>query len=135
MIKVQGMWYLIDAKGKVLGRLATGIVPILRGKNKASFTPNLDGGDHVIVVNADKIVVTGKKKEDKEYFSHSGFPGGVKFIKLEQLMADKPGEVLMKAVKGMMPKNRLSRGMLRRLKIYCGENHSHSAQKPVVIDG
>ena len=129
------MWYLIDARGKVLGRLATEIVSILRGKRKADFSPNLDKGDHVIVVNAGDIVITGKKKENKEYFSHSGFPGGSKVTKLEDLMAEKPEQVLIRAVRGMMPKNRLARGMLRRLKVYRGGEHSHYAQKPVVIDG
>ena len=129
------MWYLIDAKGKVLGRLSTRIATILSGKHKVDFRPNMDTGDHVIVINAEKIVLTGKKKEKKEYFSHSGFPGGAKLVSFQKLIAESPEKVLMKAVKGMLPKNRLGRRMLRRLRVYRGEEHPHSAQKPVVVDG
>lgn len=129
------MWYLIDAKGKVLGRLSTRIATILSGKHKVDFRPNVDTGDHVIVINAEKIVLTGKKKEKKEYFSHSGFPGGAKLVSFQKLIAKSPEKVLMKAVKGMIPKNRLGRRMLRRLRVYRGEEHPHSAQKPVVADG
>ena len=129
------MWYLIDAKGKVLGRLSTRIATILCGKHKVDFRPNVDTGDHVIVINAEKIALTGKKKEKKEYFSHSGFPGGGKLVSFQKLIAESPEKVLMKAVKGMVPKNRLGRRMLRRLRVYRGEEHPHSAQKPVVVDG
>ncbi len=129
------MWYLINAKGKVLGRLSTRIATILSGKHKVDFRPNVDAGDHIIVINAEKIVLTGKKKEKKEYFSHSGFPGGAKLVSFQRLIAESPEKVLMKAVKGMMPKNRLGRRMLRRLRVYRGEEHPHSAQKPVVVDG
>ena len=129
------MWYLIDAKGKVLGRLSTRVATILSGKHKVDFRPNMDTGDHVIVINAENIVLTGKKKEKKEYFSHSGFPGGAKLVSFQKLIAESPEKVLMKAVKGMIPKNRLGRRMLRRLRVYRGEEHPHSAQKPVVVDG
>ena len=129
------MWYLIDAKGEILGRLATGIVSLLRGKHRASYAPNLDAGDHVIVINAEKITLSGKKKETKEYFSHSGFPGGAKLVSFQKLITESPEKVLMKAVKGMMPKNRLGRRMLCRLRVYRGEEHPHSAQKPVVVNG
>ncbi len=128
------MWYLIDAKGKVLGRLATKVATILSGKNKPSFAPNVDAGESVIIINAEKIVLTGKKKENKEYFSHSNFPGGAKLISFEKLISEHPEKVLTRAVKGMMPKNRLGRKKLRRLKVYRGEEHPHSAQKPVVVD-
>ncbi len=108
---------------------------MLCGKHKVDFRPNVDAGDHVIVINAEKIVLTGKKKEKKQYFSHSGFPGGAKLVSFQELIAKSPEKVLMKAVKGMVPKNRLGRRMLRRLRVYRGEEHPHSAQKPVVVDG
>ena len=129
------MWYLINAKEKVLGRLATKIVPLLCGKHRVSYAPNLDSGDHVIVINAEKVTLSGNKEKTKEYFSHSGFPGGAKSIGFQKLIIGNPEKVLLKAVKGMLPKNRLGRRMLRRLRVYHGENHPHFAQKPVVIDG
>ena len=126
-------WYLVNAEGKVLGRLATELAKILRGKNKPSFTPHLDTGDFVIVVNAEKVVLTGKKMKDKIYYHHTGYPGGLKEVSAEKLLAKKPTEMLRIAVKGMLPKNRLSQQVLRKLKIYAGPNHPHEAQKPVAV--
>ena len=126
---------LIDAEGKVLGRLASRIATLLRGKHKTCFTPSVDTGDHVVVVNAEKLVLTGNKKDEKEFFSHSGFPGGAKLVKVKTVLAKNPERVLMKAVKGMLPQNRLGRAMLRKLRVYAGPSHPHQAQKPVVADG
>jgi large subunit ribosomal protein L13 len=126
-------WYLVNAEGKVLGRLATELAKILRGKNKPSFTPHVDTGDFVIVVNAEKVVLTGKKMKDKIYYHHTGYPGGLKEVSAEKLLAKKPTEILRIAVKGMLPKNSLSRQVLRKLKIYAGPNHPHEAQKPVAV--
>ena len=126
-------WYLVNAEGKVLGRLATELAKILRGKNKPAYTPHVDTGDFVIVVNAEKVVLTGKKMKDKIYYHHTGYPGGLKEINAEKLLAKKPTEILRIAVKGMLPKNSLSRQVLRKLKIYAGPNHSHEAQKPVSL--
>jgi large subunit ribosomal protein L13 len=126
-------WYLVNAEGKVLGRLATELAKILRGKNKPTFTPHVDTGDFVVVVNAGKVVLTGKKMKDKMYYHHTGYPGGIKEIAAEKLLAKKPTEVLRIAVKGMLPKNSLGRQVLRKLKIYAGPNHPHEAQKPVPL--
>ncbi len=126
-------WCLVNAEGKVLGRLATELAKILRGKNKPSFTPHVDTGDFVVVVNAGKVVLTGKKMKDKVYYHHTGYPGGIKEITAEKLLAKKPTEMLRIAVKGMLPKNSLGRQMLRKLKIYAGPNHPHEAQKPVPL--
>jgi len=126
-------WYLVNAEGKVLGRLATELAKILRGKNKPTFTPHVDTGDFVVVVNAEKVVLTGKKMKDKMYYHHTGYPGGIKEIAAEKLLAKKPTEVLRIAVKGMLPKNSLGRQMLRKLKIYAGPNHPHEAQKPLPL--
>ena len=126
-------WYLVNAEGKVLGRLATELAKILRGKNKPSFTPHVDTGDFVIVVNAEKVVLTGKKMKDKIYYHHTGYPGGLKEINAEKLLAKKPTEILRIAVKGMLPKNSLSRQVLRKLKIYAGPSHPHEAQKPLPL--
>ncbi len=123
----------MNAEGKVLGRLATELAKILRGKNKPSFTPHVDTGDFVIVVNAEKVILTGKKMKDKIYYHHTGYPGGIKEIRAEKLLAKKPTEMLKIAVKGMLPKNSLGRQMLRKLKIYAGPNHPHEAQKPVPL--
>jgi large subunit ribosomal protein L13 len=123
-------WYLVDVDNKVLGRVATEIANVLRGKNKPTFTPSVDTGDFVIVVNAEKIALTGKKFSDKTYYSHSSFPGGLKEITAAKLIEKKPEELLKKAVKGMLPKNKLARHMLKKLKIYTGANHPHSAQQP-----
>lgn len=127
---IERKWYIVDAKDQRLGRLATRIADTLRGKNKPEYTPNIDTGDFVIVVNADKIVVTGRKMEKKVYYRHTGYPGGLKQRTLAQMMEKKPEEVLRLAVKGMMPKNRLGRAQLKKLKIYAGPEHNHMAQKP-----
>jgi large subunit ribosomal protein L13 len=127
-------WYLVNAEGKVLGRLATELAKILRGKNKPTFTPHVDTGDFVVVVNAGKVVLTGKKMKDKMYYHHTGYPGGIKEINAEKLLAKKPTEMIRMAVKGMLPKNSLGRQMIRKLKIYAGPNHPHEAQKPVTIN-
>jgi large subunit ribosomal protein L13 len=123
-------WYLVDVDNKVLGRVATEIANVLRGKNKPTFTPSVDTGDFVIVVNAEKIALTGKKFSDKTYYSHSSFPGGLKEISAAKLIEKKPEELLKKAVKGMLPKNKLARHMLKKLKIYSGSTHPHEAQQP-----
>ena len=123
-------WYLVDVDNKVLGRVATEIANVLRGKNKPTFTPSVDTGDFVIVVNAEKIALTGKKFSDKTYYSHSGYVGGLKEISAAKLIEKKPEELLKKAVKGMLPKNKLARHMLKKLKIYAVEAHPHAAQNP-----
>lgn len=127
-------WYLVNVEEKVLGRVATQIANILRGKNKAVFTPSVDTGDFVIVVNAEKIALTGNKMADKVYYSHSGFPGGIKSITAGKLIDKKPEELIRKAVKGMLPKNKLARHMLSKLKIYTGSEHPHKAQQPKALD-
>jgi large subunit ribosomal protein L13 len=132
--EVDHQWYLVNAEGKVLGRLATELAKILRGKNKPAFTPHVDTGDFVIVVNIRKVVLTGKKMKDKIYYHHTGYPGGIKEISAEKLLAKKPTEMLRIAVKGMLPKNSLGRQMLRKLKIYAGPDHPHEAQKPVPLE-
>jgi large subunit ribosomal protein L13 len=123
-------WYLVDADGVVLGRLAVELAKILRGKNKPIYTTHLDVGDHVIVVNADKVVLTGNKLEKKVYYHHSGYPGGLKETPYASLMRDKPELAIEKAVRGMLPKNRLGRSMLKKLHVYSGPDHPHKAQKP-----
>jgi large subunit ribosomal protein L13 len=127
-------WYLVDVENKVLGRVATEIASILRGKKKPIFTPSVDTGDFVIVINADKIALTGNKLADKTYYSHSGFPGGIKSVTAGKLLEKKPEELLKKAVKGMLPKNKLSSHMLSKLKIYAGTAHPHKAQMPKVFE-
>ena len=128
-------WYLIDAEGQVLGRLASRIAAILRGKDKPCFSPSVDVGDFVVVVNAEKIAVTGGKTEDKEYFTHSGYPGGSRSVKLSEMLKKKPAYVIEHAVSGMLPKNRLGRQMVKKLKVYSGPAHPHKAQEPVEING
>jgi large subunit ribosomal protein L13 len=123
-------WLVIDATGKTLGRLATQIADALRGKRKPEYTPHVDVGDFVIVVNAEKISVTGKKREEKRYYRHSGYPGGLRSRTLEEVLARRPEEVIRRAVKGMLPRNRLGRAQLRKLKVYAGPDHPHAAQKP-----
>ena len=130
--EIEKKWRLIDAEGKILGRLASDIAMILRGKTKPTFTPHMDMGDNVIVINAEKIVLTGKKSEDKDYFKHSKYPGGEKFVNIKKVMAENPEFIIMNAVKGMMPKNRLSRKILKNLRIYAGPEHPHAAQKPEI---
>ena len=126
-------WYLVNVEDKVLGRVATQIASILRGKNKPVYTPSVDTGDFVIVVNAEKIALTGNKLADKTYYSHSGFPGGIKSITAGKLIDKKPEELIRKAVKGMLPKNKLARHMLSKLKIYSGSEHPHKAQQPKAL--
>jgi len=127
-------WYTVDVEGKTLGRVASQIAKILIGKHKPDYTPFLDTGDFVVVINADKIRVTGKKLSDKKYYRHSGYLGGLKEKNLEQMLADKPEEVIKLAVKRMLPKTRLGRQMLKKLKVYAGESHPHEAQKPVLVE-
>jgi large subunit ribosomal protein L13 len=129
-LEVERKWYVVDAEGQTLGRLATEIAHILRGKNKPQYTPHVDTGDFVVAVNAEKVVVTGRKAEQKVYRRHSGYPGGLKETSYEQMMERRPTEILRRAVKGMMPKNRLARQQLRKLKIYAGPEHPHAAQNP-----
>jgi large subunit ribosomal protein L13 len=123
-------WYVVDAEGKTLGRLATAIADTLRGKNKPQYTPHVDTGDFVVVVNAEKIAVTGKKLDEKIYYRHSGYPGGLKERTLREQLDRRPTEVLRKAVKGMLPRNRLARQQINKLKIYAGPEHPHDAQGP-----
>jgi large subunit ribosomal protein L13 len=132
--ELERKWYLVNAEGKVLGRLATELAKVLKGKNKPTYTPHLDTGDFVIVVNAGKINLTGKKMKDKTYYHHTGYPGGIKEIKAGKLLAKKPVDVIRIAVKGMLPKNSLGRQMLRKLKIYAGPNHPHEAQRPISLE-
>ena len=131
---VQRDWFVVDADGKTLGRLATEIAHRLRGKHKAEYTPHVDTGDYIVVVNADKVTVTGNKAKNKMYYSHTGFPGGIKEINFEKLLAKKPEMVLEKAVKGMLPRGPLGREMFRKLKVYAGPEHKHTAQQPQVLD-
>ena len=133
-LEVERKWYVVDAEGKHLGRLATEIVRVLRGKNKPQYTPHVDVGDFVVVVNADKVAVTGRKAEQRVYRRHSGYPGGMKETSYEQMLARKPAEVLRKAVYGMMPKTRLARKQFKKLKIYAGPEHPHAAQDPQTLE-
>jgi large subunit ribosomal protein L13 len=128
--EVPRRWWVVDAEGKNLGRLASEIAVVLRGKNKPQYTPHVDTGDFVVVVNAQKIAVTGNKLKGKIYYRHSGYPGGLKSRTLGQMLERRPNEVLRKAVKGMLPKNRLAAKQLGKLKIYAGPEHPHAAQKP-----
>src|SRR5215467_2705502 len=127
-------WLLVDANGQTLGRLATQIADTLRGKRKPAYTPHIDTGDFVVVVNAEKVHVTGSKRTDKRYYRHSGYPGGLRSRTFEEMIARRPEEVIRLAVKGMMPRNRLARKQLTKLKIYAGEEHPHAAQRPQQID-
>ena len=127
-------WYLVDAEGKTLGRLATRIADTLRGKDKPQYTPHTDTGDFVVVVNAEKVAVTGKKMDEKMYYRHSGYPGGLKERSLREQLDRRPTDVLRKAVKGMLPRNRLARQQLLKLKIYAGPEHPHEAQAPKALD-
>jgi large subunit ribosomal protein L13 len=130
---VDRKWYVVNADGLVLGRMAVKIAMHLRGKTKAQFTPHADAGDFVVVVNASKIKVTGKKLEDKVYYSHTGYPGGLKSATLKERMEKHPEKVIMDAVRGMLPKSRLGRAMLKKLKVYGGAEHPHEAQQPVAM--
>ncbi len=132
--KAEKKWYLVDAEGKTLGRLATEIAVLLRGKNKPSFIPHLDMGDYVVVINADKIKVTGQKARDKEYDYYTHYPGGHKYVSFADMMARKPEKVIELAVKRMLPENKLGKKMLKKLKVYRGTKHDHQAQKPEKIE-
>ncbi|HIG40187.1 MAG: 50S ribosomal protein L13 [bacterium] len=127
-------WYVVDATDKTLGRMATEIANRLRGKHKSEYTPHVDTGDYIVVVNAEKVVVTGKKTSDKMYYHHTGYPGGIKSISFEKLIDKAPERAIESAVKGMMPKNKLSRVMLNKLKVYAGSEHPHSAQQPQALE-
>ena len=131
--KIERKWYVVDAEGCTLGRLASGVASVLRGKNKPQFTPHVDTGDYVIVVNADKIKVTGKKLEQKIYYNHSDYVGGMKETTLKEMMAKKPEKVIELAVKGMLPKGPLGREMYKKLFVYAGPDHKHAAQKPEAL--
>lgn len=132
--EVQRKWYVIDAEGKVLGRLASEVAKILRGKNKPIYTPHVDTGDHVIIINADKVVLTGKKLDQKMYRHHSLYPGGLKETPYRKFMAQQPEKAVYIAVKGMLPHNSLGRKMLKKLRVYKGGEHEHQAQKPEVLE-
>jgi large subunit ribosomal protein L13 len=127
-------WYVVDAEGKTLGRLASQIADVLRGKRKPTYTPHVDVGDFVVVINAEKVRVTGNKLAAKRYWRHSGYPGGIRSRTLGEMLERRPEEVLRKAVKGMLPRNRLARAQLRKLKVYAGSEHPHQAQKPEVLE-
>jgi len=132
--EIERRWYVVDAQGKTLGRLATQIARILRGKHKPIFTPHLDVGDYVIVINAEKIHVTGKKLDTKMYYRYSGYRGGLKSVVLSEQLQKHPDRVIRHAVRGMLPKNRLGRAMLKKLKIYAGDKHPHAAQRPEPLE-
>ena len=131
---VERNWYIVDADGMTLGRLASQVAAILRGKNKPTFTPHVDCGDHVIIINAAKVVLSGKKLDQKVYYHHSGFAGGLKETKYRKLMAEKPEFAVKHAVIGMLPKGPLGRQMARKLRVYAGAEHEHEAQKPTVLE-
>lgn len=131
---VQRDWYVVDASGQVLGRLASKVATIVRGKHKPTFSPSVDVGDYVIVVNADRVRVTGRKLDQKRYYRHSGYPGGLKDVTLRQMMEEQPTKVVELAVRGMLPKNRLGRKMLKKLKVYAGSDHPHKAQQPEPLE-
>ncbi len=132
--EIERKWYVVDAEGLTLGRMATQVATILRGKHKPCYTPHVDTGDFVIIINADKVVLTGKKLDQKIYYRHSGYPGGLKATKYRHLMEKKPAFVVEKAVRGMLPKNTLGRQMYRKLKVYAGSEHPHQAQKPEKLE-
>lgn len=132
--EVERKWYVIDAEGKVLGRLATEVATILRGKNKAIYTPHVDTGDHVIIINAGKIKLTGNKLNQKNHVYHTGYPGGLKQVPYSELIEKNPQRIIELAVKGMLPKNRLGRAMIKKMKVYSGETHNHEAQKPEIYE-
>ena len=131
---IEKKWYVVDAKGKTLGRLATVVADTLRGKRKPIYTPNIDTGDFVIVINAEQIVVTGNKPEQKMYYHHSGYPGGLRSESYAKLLARRPEEIVRHSVRGMLPHNKLGRAQLRKLKIYAGAEHPHEAQQPIPLE-
>ena len=126
-------WYIVDAEGKTLGRLAAGVAEILRGKNKVTFTPHVDTGDYVVIINADKIVLTGNKEQTKVYFHYTGYPGGDRYMKAGDALKQKPVWMVERAIRGMLPKNKLGEQMYRKLKVYAGAKHPHAAQQPEEI--
>ena len=132
--EIERKWYVVDASGKNLGRLASEIAKILKGKNKPTYTPFMDTGDYVIVINAEKVTVTGKKLDQKLYTHHTGYIGGLKQVTLKRMLETKPDQVIAHAVKGMLPKNALGRQMFRKLHVYAGAEHGHAAQKPEVLE-
>lgn len=132
--EVERNWVLVDAKDKVLGRLAADVASILRGKTKPTYTPHIDVGDFVVIINADKVKLTGRKLEQKKYYNHSGYMGGLRERTARQLLEKNPEEIIKHAVKGMLPKNSLGRSMFKKLKVYTGENHPHEAQQPQAIN-
>lgn len=131
---VDRKWFVVDAEGKVLGRLASEIVNVLKGKHKPTYSPHMDMGDHVVVVNAEKVRLTGRKAEQKVYYRHTGYPGAIRSTSIERMLADHPERVLQKAVRGMLPHNILGREMFRKLRVYAGPDHRHSAQQPQPLD-
>jgi large subunit ribosomal protein L13 len=131
---IERKWYVVDAEGKTVGRLAAEVAKVLRGKHKPTFTPHVDTGDHVIVINAEKVVFTGKKLIQKTYFRHSGYPGGTTFTTAGKMLATRPERVVEMAVKGMLPKNRLGAQMYTKLNVYAGAEHPHAAQKPEILE-
>ena len=132
--KIERKWYVVDAEGCTLGRLASEVAKVLRGKNKPEYTPHVDTGDYIIVLNADKVAVTGNKRTDKVYYHHTGHIGGIKQATFEEMIARRPERVIEIAVKGMLPKGPLGRAMFRKLKVYAGNEHNHAAQQPQVLD-
>jgi large subunit ribosomal protein L13 len=128
--EINRQWWVVDGEGMVLGRLAAQVAHVLRGKHKPTYTPHLDTGDHVVIINADKVRLTGNKIDQKIWYRHSGFPGGLRELRYDKLMAERPAVVVEKAVKGMLPRNRLGRAMGRKLNVYAGAEHPHAAQKP-----
>jgi len=134
MTDIERKWFLIDAKNEVLGRLASNVAQILRGKHKPLYTPHLDVGDHVIIINADRIKVTGKKGDNKFYYHHTGYPGGLKSKSMNKIGQEKPEWIIEHAIKGMLPHNRLGRQMFKKLKVYVGEAHPHHAQNPEILE-
>ena len=132
--KIKREWYVVDAQNKVLGRLSAEIARLLRGKHKPEFTPHVDTGDYIIVVNAEKVVVTGNKYHDKRYYHHTGYPGGIKEASFREMQEKHPTRIIQTAVKGMLPKNKLGRAMLSKLKVYAGSEHNHQAQQPKVLE-
>ncbi|HPD02121.1 MAG TPA: 50S ribosomal protein L13 [Clostridia bacterium] len=131
--EVESKWFVVDATGLALGRLASAVATVLRGKNKPEFTPHVDTGDHVIVINCDKVILTGKKAEQKLYRYHTGYAGGLKEVQYKKIMSEKPEFAVYKAVKGMLPKNILGRQMLKKLRVFAGSEHNHQAQMPVEL--
>ena len=132
--EVKREWFVVDMEGKVLGRAASEIAKILSGKNKAIYSPSVDTGDYVVVVNAEKLQLTGNKQSDKMYYHHTGYPGGIRSISADKLLVKKPEDLVIKAVRGMLPKNKLGRQMLKKLKVYAGSEHNNAAQQPKVLD-